>query len=293
MAIPSAFIDRLAHELGAAAAARIVATMSQPKRTGYWINPLRDGATPRIGAPVEGLDGVMTCAAGDREQVTRHPAALSGRIYPVNPSSAVAVAALAPRAGEEVLDLAAAPGGKSILIAAAMRNRGRLAAVEPVRKRYFRLKSNLDRCGVAIAACYRDDGRRTGDKTPARFDRVLLDAPCSSEARFRADDPKTTRQWSRRKAAEASRKQRALLASAFRCLKEGGTLVYCTCAFARRENEEVVASLLESHPAAALAPFDFPAAPAGETSLPGALRILPDDRYDGFFIAVIRKRPAA
>ena len=292
MSIPPEFIERLGAELGAATARQIVATMSQPKRTAYWINPLREGTLPRFGEAMEGLEGVMACAGRDRQEVTRHPAASAGRIYPINPSSAVAVAALMPCAGEEVLDLAAAPGGKTILIAARMQNRGRLAAVEPVRKRYFRLRSNLARCGVTIAPCYRDDGRRTGDKTPGRFDRVLLDAPCSSEARFRADAPKTTRHWSRRKTAESARKQRALLASAFQCLKPGGTLVYCTCAFSRSENEDVVTSLLDSRPAATLAPFEFPAAPGGETNLPGALRILPDDRYDGFFIAVIGKNAA-
>ena len=293
MALPTAFIDRVERELGRDQAERIVASMSQPKRTAWWINPLRENSSTTLppGKPLPGLPGVMTCPPDERQFVVRHPATTAGRIYPMNPSSVVAVHALAPSPGEEILDLAAAPGGKSILIAAKMDNTGRLALVESVRKRFLRMRANLDRCGVALAKCYLDDGRRTGGKTPERFDRVLLDAPCSSEGRFRADDAETTHRWRPRKVVETSRKQRALIDSAFRCLKPGGVLVYCTCTFALKENEEVVEWLLRRHEAAELRPFRIDGVPGEEGALAGTLRIVPDDIFDGFFVAVIHKSP--
>ena len=293
MALPVAFIDRIEDELGVDRAGRIVASMSKPKRAAWWINPLRPSPVASLppGQPLPGLSGVMTCAAGERESVVRHPAATTGGIYLINPSSVVAALALGPLPGEEILDLAAAPGGKSLLIAARMNNAGRLAAVESVRKRFLRMRANLNRCGVTMSKCYLDDGRNTGRKTPERFDRVLLDAPCSSEARFRADDADTTRRWRPRKAVETSRKQRALIDSAFRCLKHGGVLVYCTCTFARKENEEVVEWLLRRHETAELSPFRFDSAPGEEGALAGTLRIVPDDTFDGLFVAVIHKVP--
>ena len=284
MDLPAAFVERLHAELGADAE-RILASMAAPKRTAYWINPLRDGDTPTDGVPLAGVADVF--ASTEREALTRHPAAQSGRIYLLNPSSTLAVRALAPQPGEAVLDLAAAPGGKTLLTAARMGNTGSILAVEPVRGRFHRMMANLERCGVAIARFQRGDGRRLDRRLHASFDRVLLDAPCSSEARFRTDAPQTTRYWSPRKVGETTYKQRGLIRAAFAYLKPGGTLVYCTCAFSRRENEGVVGYLLRREPTARLEALDTEHWPAAATpgSLPGTLRILPDADFDGFFIA--------
>lgn len=95
-----------------------------------------------------------------------------------------------------MLDLAAAPGGKTLQMAAMMQDRGRIAAVEAVRTRMFKLQANLRRHGPTIVKTYLTDGRTVGRKTPERFDRVLLDSPCSSEARFQRADPGSWRHWS-------------------------------------------------------------------------------------------------
>ena len=290
MALPDAFLKRLASELGTAQADAIAATMAEPKGAAYWINPLRQGQAPSLGAPVPGLDDVFACPPGERERLVRHPAASSGRIYLLNPSSAIAVYALAPRPGEQVLDLAAAPGGKTLLMAAAMGNRGSILAVDAVRSRYYRLRANLRRCGAENVRCRLDDGRNLARAMPERFDRVLLDAPCSSEARFRAAEPKTTRHWSRRKVQESAHKQRGLIRAAFRCLRPGGVLVYCTCAFSRRENEAVVDYLLRRESTARIVPIRMPeVAAAGPGLIDGTLRVAPDRLFDGFFAARLTK----
>ena len=156
------------------------------------------------------------------------------------------------------------------------------------------------RCGVANAEVYLGDGRSVGRKVPERFDRVLVDAPCSTEARIRLDEPATYMHWKLRKIKEASRKQAGLLRSAYRALKPGGLLVYCTCSFAPEENEVVVGRLLQAEPGADLEPLNF----VGGTQRHGlthwqgqpcdsrlrrARRVLPDALWDGFFVCAVRK----
>ncbi len=274
--------------------------MGRPKRYGYWVNPLRRGSPLPGSTPLPELDGCWTAPDGLRNEILHGQAATEGRIYPINPSSLLAVELLAPRPGEEILDLAAAPGGKTIFAAAAMDNRGRIAAVEPVKGRFHRMRANLARCGVDIVDFYLRDGRRVGSRVPARFDGVLLDAPCSSEARIRLDDPGTYAHWKPRKIRETARKQRGLLASAYRAVKPGGRVVYCTCAFAPEENELVVQQLLTAAPDARLvaASVSAPGSVPGLTSWRGrelradvsaAVRIVPDDLWDGFFVCRIEK----
>lgn len=93
-------------------------------------------------------------------------------------------------------------------------------------------------------------GERLEKKTPERFDRVLLDAPCSGESRIHQDDPASWQHWKLRKIKEQARKQYGLIRSAFAALKPGGTLLYCTCSFAPEENEAVVSDFLTDTPEA-------------------------------------------
>ena len=289
MDLPPAFVARLTQEYGDDDAQTALASMRARKQTSYWVNPLRDGDVPTLGDPVAGLDGVYS-AADARDALVRHPAATTGRIYLVNPSSVLAVVALDPRPGETVLDLAAAPGGKTLITAARMHNTGTVTAVDPIKSRYYRMQANLARCGVTNVRCRLEDGRRLGRRMPATFDRVLLDAPCSSEARFRAGETATFAHWSPRKVREATRKQRGLIRAAFACLKPGGTLVYCTCSFGRKENEGIVEYLMKREPAARIAPLTWPhVAVAGSGRVDGTVRVMPDATFDGFYVARLTK----
>ncbi len=289
MDLPPAFTERLALEYGDDDAQAVLASMRAAKRTSYWVNPLREGDVPALGDSVDGLDGVYS-AADARDALVRHCAATTGRIYLVNPSSVLAVMALDPQPGETVLDLAAAPGGKTLMTAARMRNTGTITAVDPIKSRYYRMRANLARCGVTNVRCRLEDGREMGRRRPATFDRVLLDAPCSSEARFRADEPATFAHWSPRKVRETTRKQRGLIRAAYACLKPGGTLVYCTCSFGRKENEGVVEYLMKREPTARIAPLTWPevgvAVPA---DVDGTVRIMPNASFDGFYVARLTK----
>ena len=294
------FVARLKEIVGEQCAEAVHQTMRGPKDQAYWVNPLVDGEVGLSGAPIVGAADCYVLPASQRSEITESHAATQGIVYPINPASVVAVANLAPREGEEVLDLAAAPGGKTLLMAAAMKNSGRIAAVEPVKGRFHRMRANLKRCGVTNAEFYLADGRGIGRKVGQRFSRVLLDAPCSSEARINWDEEQTYNHWKARKIKETSRKQRSLLRSAFSALQPGGLLVYCTCAYAPEENECVVDHLLRRESSAEV----LPAIVARDETLAGlttwqgraldprlerAIRILPDRLWDGFFVCLLTR----
>ncbi|MFN2169321.1 MAG: RsmB/NOP family class I SAM-dependent RNA methyltransferase [Anaerolineae bacterium] len=312
------FADRLAEIFGPQEGRRILGSMSEPKRVGVFRNPLRttpqqDGDALAGLQPLAGLPDMCWAPPQARQALVTGEPVMSGQLYLMNPSSYLAALLLGPEPEQEVLDLAAAPGGKTLVMAALMGNRGRLAAVESVRPRFHRMRANLARCGVTLVQSYLDDGRRTGRKVPERFDRVLLDAPCSSEARIRLDEPASYRHWSLKKIRETSRKQRGLIRSAFAALKPGGRLLYCTCAFAPEENEVVVQHLLGAETGARVLPLEEAMATcrpdrldasrgwapglvcwqgrALDGAIRGAVRLLPDDLWDGFFLCLIGKEP--
>lgn len=237
----------------------------------------------------------------NRETLVNSHAFLEGRIYIQDLSSMLAVHVLDPQPGEEILDLAAAPGGKTCQIAARMKNQGRIAAVEVIPQRLYKLVANLERSGVTIVKTYLADGRTIGKKTPNRFDRVLLDAPCSSEARFDARDPASWKHWNLRKIAECARKQKGLLLSALEAVRPGGLVLYCTCSFAPEENEAVVDHVLQQAQGGVFVEplkIPLPNAIPGLTKWQGreyhpslelACRILPTHEMHGFFMCRLRK----
>jgi 16S rRNA (cytosine1407-C5)-methyltransferase len=294
------FSDRLIEIYGKQMAAAIQLELARSRSTAtFWINPLvAQGAIPESSELSE-LPGMQISM--QREKVTRSDAAQRGGIYIQNPSSLLAVQLLCLQTGIEVLDLAAAPGGKTIAMAAAMNNTGRIAAVEPIAARFHRLRSNVARCGVENVAFYQRDGRGVGRAVPNRFDRVLLDAPCTSEARMRWDNPATYKHWQLRKIKEMQRKQKALLMSGYQALKPGGQLVYCTCAFSPEENEMVVHHLLKRTEARLLPirPEELPGnhmpghrgwrARKFDMSVSRSVRIIPRGAWDGFYVARFTK----
>jgi 16S rRNA (cytosine1407-C5)-methyltransferase len=319
-ALPADFLDRLDAIYGAVEGVRIAATFSAPRRPGVWANPLRGATDPvaelaSIGVAAERCPWLPTAATidpSDREHLTRSPLVDSGRLYVQNLASMVAPLVLAARPGERVLDLAAAPGGKTLHLAAALfatQSRdpdSSLAAVEPVAARLHKLRANLARCNAGdLVRTYGHDGREVGRKTPGRFDAVLLDAPCSSEARFDPSAPETISYWGPRKLAESARKQKGLVRSALDALRPGGRMLYCTCALSPEENELVIAHTLKRLPGeVSIEPIAMPAGFPPERWAPGitawqgkelpdgctrCVRVTPDERLAGFFLALLRK----
>jgi 16S rRNA C967 or C1407 C5-methylase (RsmB/RsmF family)/NOL1/NOP2/fmu family ribosome biogenesis protein len=189
-------------------------------------------------------------APGDAARLAAHPLARVGALYAQDPAALSAVAALDPQPGERVLDLCAAPGGKSTAIADRMAGRGLLVGNDLDTRRARDLEHTLERWGAG-AAVLALAPERLAALAPGFFDRVLVDAPCSGEAMF-ARHPHAAAAWSREHVAGCAARQQLLIESARQLVRPGGVLVYATCTFNPVENEEVIARYLAAHAADAL-----------------------------------------
>lgn len=311
--LPADFTARLAAIVPPERLAVVLASFGQPKPTVLRANTLKTAPEALVAGlaahglgvtPVPGLGNAWALQDEvQRRALTETEAFAQGLFYIQSPSSQLAAPLLAPQPGDTVLDLAAAPGGKTTHLAALMANEGKLSAVEAVKDRFFRLRANLEQQGVTIARTFLMDGREVGRKCPDMFDRILLDAPCSSEARFDAADPDSWSHWSLKKVKECARKQQGLITAALHALKPGGVLLYCTCSFSPEENEAAVQHALKRFGdrleiLVAPVPAGIPQQP-GLTAWQGtdfhpdmhrAVRILPDACWDGFFLCLLRKR---
>ncbi len=308
--LPPAFLERLARLFSADDREHILHALQQERATSFRLNPLRGANDDTLDElrsnglcfdPIPGIANAYAVAATQRSALVRCPASITGQIYVQNAASMLPSLVLAPDPDDSVLDLAAAPGSKTLQLAAAMHNRGRIAAVEPVRDRFFRLRANLAKHGAGNVHCYQKDGSIVGRLVPERFDRVLLDAPCSGEGQFQCHRPETLAYWSEKKIKAMQRKQIRLLRSALQSAKVGATIVYSTCTLAPEENEVVVDRLVTRYPSLVeIEPIDLPMVDTrpGFTAWDGqplhpalryTRRVLPDRLMEGFFICRLRK----
>lgn len=219
---------------------------------------------------------------------------LLGLYYIQDLGSCLAVDALDVAEGQAVLDVAAAPGGKTTFIAQKMNNSGSIIALEPNGRRARSMSFNIMRCGVYNTSIFRMDGLQA-TKFEMKFDRVLLDAPCSCEGVIAKDITRKT-SHTPQDVDYCSRMQDKLIEIAARCVKPSGILLYSTCSFAPEENELVIDRLLQKsgnitvepvrHGSRGLTKFgDW----TFDHQLKNALRLYPHiDDTTGFFIARLR-----
>ncbi len=173
-----------------------------------------------------------------------------GYYYVQEISSMLSVLALSPQPGELVLDVCAAPGSKTSQIAARMENKGTLIANDLKMDRVKILAATLERCGVTNSVITRNDGVslcNKMEKAGFKFDKILLDAPCSGEGTLRSS-PKTFIMWNKKMVYKLSRMQKKLIAFSLKALKKGGILVYSTCTHSPEENEEVIDFAIRNFP---------------------------------------------
>ena len=199
-------------------------------------------------------------------RIGAHPLHEAGACYIQEPSAMLPAAVLAPRPGERVLDLCAAPGGKSTQMGALMRGEGLLVCSEPVPDRARVLSRNVERMGLTNTLVISAWPEELAARWPGGFDAVLADAPCSGEGMFRRV-PESRLEWQPTSPAGCAARQAEILDAAARLVRPGGRLVYATCTLNRTENEDTVRAFLLRHRDFALAPFSLPGAQAPEGML--------------------------
>lgn len=244
--LPHAFAQRLAEQLGDEEARALIAALDSPAPTSIRLSRVKP---PRLDLERIGARSVPWCPSGyylpERPMFTGDPLFHTGYYYVQEASSMLLHEAVRqlPRVPLTALDLCAAPGGKSTLLIDSLPSGSILISNEVVGHRANILTENLQKWGYArsiVSSAYPD---RWGQLSGA-FDLIVVDAPCSGEGMFRKD-PAARTEWTERSPIDCAARQRDILTDVWDSLKSGGYLVYSTCTFAREENEDIVAFIID------------------------------------------------
>ena len=213
----------------------------------------------------------------------------NGEIYLQSLSSMLPPVILMPLEGEDVLDMAAAPGGKTTQIAALTNNNANITACEMNAMRAERLRFNVEKQGASSVYVMQKDARNIDDFFS--FDRILLDAPCSGSGTLDLNNGNAFKYFSPNLVEKSRKSQIALLKKALKVLKKGKEMVYSTCSILAYENEDVVNEILKMGNAE-IVPIEFTGKeviPMLPVKIPGTICVCPNDLYEGFFVAKFKK----
>ena len=277
-----------------------LASYDRPRNVGLRLNPLKTDAPPALEefglTPVPWEKNGFYYDSNTRPGLSAYHEA--GLYYLQEPSAMAPAGLLDVRPGMKVLDLCAAPGGKTTQLAAALQGEGLLVCNEINPKRSKILARNIERLGIANALVLNEHPQKLESRFEGYFDRILVDAPCSGEGMFRKEEAAVT-DWSEEAVEMCSRRQQEILASAAKMLAPGGRLVYSTCTFAPSENEGTVSRFLENHEDFSLISVDAPWFAPGRPEwtenpaegLEQTFRLWPHKlRGEGHYAAVLEKR---
>ena len=283
--LPEKFLARMQQQLGDEYD-EYLRSLQRPRAVALRFNPLKGAipALPFVGEPVPWEPMGYYYDPDSRPGL--HPYHEAGVYYLQEASAMASAALLEPQPGEIILDLCAAPGGKSTQIAGRMQGKGLLVSNEINQKRAKVLSRNIERLGIGNAVVTGEAPAALADRFPGFFHRIMVDAPCDGEGMFRKEEAAIT-DWSEENVEMCARRQAEILDCAAAMLRPGGRLVYSTCTFAPQEDEEAVEAFLARHPEFEAEPVN---APWFQESRPGMYRLWPHKLLgEGHFAAVLRK----
>lgn len=239
MTLPTAFIEKYQALLGDEARA-FLASFDEEPVSAFRVNPLK-------ASQQEFSDAIPDTPWGHYGKVSgKSPEHVTGLVYSQEPAAQMVAQVAQPKPGMKVLDLAAAPGGKSTQLLSYLDTQGLLVSNEISSKRAKILVENIERFGARNVLVTNESADRLAKVFKGYFDMIVLDAPCSGEGMFRKQ-PDATQYWTADYPAQCAQLQREILEDAVTMLAEGGELIYSTCTWALEENEEIVHWLLENY----------------------------------------------
>ncbi len=246
--LPIDFKNRMKEDLGDEYEA-FISSYSSPPLHGFRVNTLKITPEELLDIFPFSKGRVPWCNAGFYYDsgFGKHPCHRAGLFYSQEPSAMISAELLDVEEGDVVLDLCAAPGGKSTHLASKLNNKGLLVSNEIVRSRALILRENIERMGISNAVVTNMSPDEMELEFSEFFDKILVDAPCSGEGMFRKDD-EAIRSWSIEHTLSCAQRQQLILNSAAKMLKSGGSMVYSTCTFSPAENEETIKNFVLEHP---------------------------------------------
>lgn len=212
-----------------------------------------------------------------------------GKIYMQSLSSMLPPIILDPKENENILDMAAAPGGKTTQIAALTKNEAYITACEMNKIRSERLKYNIEKQGAKGVFVMVTDSRKMDDLFS--FDKILLDAPCSGSGTINLDNNNLEKNFTNALVNKSISSQLTMLKKALKILKKGKEMIYSTCSILEQENEEIIKKAIQGLKIE-IVPINFKGMeeiPILPTKIKGTICVCPNEKYEGFFVAKLRK----
>ncbi len=295
--LPSFFVEELNRQYGENELRQIIDGLVK-KKTSFRINNLKarreeieellDKKGIRFRKP-KWYENAYTLDSTSEDLIEKEEIYIDGKIYVQNLSSMIPPIVLAPQENEDILDMCAAPGGKTTELACLSNNMAHITACEMNQIRMQKLEYNIKKQGATSVYVMPKDSRNLDDFL--KFDKILLDSPCSGSGTLDISNEKNDKYFTEYLIQKSVKAQKALLNKAINLLKKDGILVYSTCSILKQENEEVIKNI-SNRKDIKLVPIDksiFQEIPMLSVTINGTICVKPTDVYEGFFVAKLKK----
>ena len=298
MAIPEFLIEKLENQYGNELKDRILEGFNAKRKVTFRVNTLKatvleiEEVLKKENIEFEKViwsNEAFIIKNAREEEIQKLDIYEQGKIYLQSLSSMLPPIALKPEEGKDILDMAAAPGGKTTQMAALSNNKAHITACEMNNIRIEKLKYNVEKQGASCVYIMPKDSRQIDDFFS--FDQILLDSPCSGSGTLDANNVSVEKYFTPKLVEKSTKSQYALLKKALKILKPGHEMVYSTCSILKEENEDIVNKVLREIKAE-IVPIDFEGVeqlPLLPVSLNGTICVMPTEKYEGFYIAKIRR----